>query len=104
LKSKDQLQNTFSKLEKLINQHAFLEIMKLSIIFTGKNDQDIENSARDLESKVKDLKVDITRFQNWQAQFAPSPYAFFEGQKKVREYGKEAVSKLIEDITQQRQY
>lgn len=78
--------------------------MKLSIIFTGNNDQDIENSARGLESKVKDLKVDITRLPNMQARFAPSPYAFFEGQNKVREYGSEAVSKLILDIVQQRQY
>ncbi len=78
--------------------------MKLSIIFTGNNNQDIENLAKDLENKVKNLKVDTARFPNWQAQFAPSPYAFFEGQNKVREYGSEAVSKLIEDIVQQRQY
>ena len=70
----------------------------------GNENRGIENIAKDLENKVKDIKVSTARFPNMQAQFAPPPYAFFEGQNKVHEYGSEAVSKLIEDIAQHRLY
>jgi len=70
--------------------------MKLTVIFSkGDNITEVLATLAELEAKAPELEVRKYSGSSLDSNRLPSPIAIFEGTSYIREYGEEAVIKLI---------
>ncbi len=72
--------------------------MYLTIQFVGTIDEDLKRRAENLAERIEDLHLQMYRRDPLGQQFAPSPYAMFEGERRTYDYGKEGVEGMLRDL------
>ncbi len=72
--------------------------MRLNIQFAGQPDEEIERRARSLANTMQGLTVVFGNREPLASVPVPRPYALFQGENQIREYGAEAVMSLLDDV------
>lgn len=73
--------------------------MELRIQFVGDYDPELRREAEALQHKLEGLEVIVSSRPPYGTLCSPPPYAWFQGQTHIHEYGPEAVRRLIRDVS-----